>query len=273
MSASGAINAMNIMTWNIAQQSGISDWIDIYSPSILFIQEATENTHVELADQFTLCSSSPSHCGRTEIYVKNGINNTPLRELNTMRDMYERLVKDGMYNPLSGCCGVRVSGVAFISIHLAPFKINEHRRSSSVVAIDEIVRALDIPVIIAGDTNMFAANERFPYGDLWELAIVMFGDEQADENTWTIDKYENVNWWGKRKFNHASSRSRYDRIYATGLGVELLDFRIEKGECQNSESIKVDEIGDPLIYVLNGTASTTIYKSDHYAVVSSIIIA
>lgn len=192
---------VKLVSWNISKQKGILQYIAPESPDIVCLQECTTDTRYEMLPMYVLCAEQRSHCGRTEIYVRQGIDWSPIEVL-------------------TDTCSIAALGVTVIGVHLAPSKEGKEDRMHFAEKADQLTQMLDGRIVILGDTNMRRDETISLYQDAWIAAGC------TKDTKWTMDGHENSKWWPEDKYKWTC---RYDRLYSHPV-MKVHDFRLLKGQ-------------------------------------------
>ena len=198
-----------VLSWNIAEcnPSSESTWdrkenvrrieqlIAEKDADVLSIQEVPTHDwfqETNLCETYKLVGNVSTHCGFTMILVKSCMQARCLE----IRG--------------APAIGAIVDGVAYVAMHLAPFKINSEVRLEQMRTILASIPPSVDKMVIVGDTNMRktenAAFECLGIVDAWREV----GEDKNTEYTWDsrINRYHSDGY---------PFTSRFDRAYMKGL--------------------------------------------------------
>jgi len=205
----------SVLSWNIAlcKPSNEATWsrdenarrieqcITEKGADVLCIQEAPSCDYWEgtaLGETYNVVGSVETHCGFTMVLVKAST-------------LALRLEIRG-----APAIGAIVDGVAYISMHLAPTKINANERIKQMCNIMASMPPSVQDFVVVGDSNMRktedTAFEGIGLGDAWKMT----GQLKRKEHTWNshINRYH---------LNGFEFISRFDRAYMRGLHCKAFD--------------------------------------------------
>lgn len=200
-------------------------------PDILALQEFPSGDPAKLAQVFPayqVMGRTPSHADYVVLLIKKGISakfvSTERGEIRIPGVLAELTWKDDRH-------------LLVASVHLAPFLTGADTRQIQVEALLRQAKKLDMPILIAGDTNMRASEDGVMegYNNLGLLDAWKEGGAQP-ETKFTWDTVDHTTADGGGSFNRYYGQTtreytaRYDRIYLSQHNKTLLSVVVDSFE-------------------------------------------